>query len=35
VPMPGFTAGTSVTLGANSIDVLGALAVGTGTPPSP
>jgi Flp pilus assembly protein TadG len=35
MPLPGFTAGKSVTLGANSIDVLGALAVGTGTPPSP
>jgi Flp pilus assembly protein TadG len=35
MPLPGFTAGKSVTLGANSIDVLGALAVGSGTPPSP
>jgi Flp pilus assembly protein TadG len=35
MPMPGFTAGTSVTLGANSLDVLGALAVGTSVPPSP
>src|SRR5580692_11355412 len=33
MPLPGFTAGKSVTLGANSIDVLGALAVGSGTPP--
>jgi hypothetical protein len=33
--LPGFTAGKSVTLGASSIDVLGALAVGTSTPPSP
>jgi Flp pilus assembly protein TadG len=35
MPLPGFTAGTSVNLGANSIDVLGALAVGSSVPPSP
>jgi Flp pilus assembly protein TadG len=35
MPLPGFTAGKSVTLGANSLDVLGALAVGTSVPPSP
>ena len=35
MPLPGFTAGKSVTLGANSIDVLGALAVGTSIPPTP
>jgi Flp pilus assembly protein TadG len=35
MPLPGFQAGTSVTLGASSIDVLGALAVGSTTPPSP
>jgi len=35
MPLPGFTAGKSVTLGAVSIDVLGALAVGTSMPPSP
>ena len=35
MPLPGFTAGNSVTLGADSIDVLGALAVGTSQPPSP
>jgi Flp pilus assembly protein TadG len=35
MPLPGFTAGKSVTLGANSLDVLGALAVGTSVPPTP
>ncbi len=35
IPMPNFTAGRSVTLYAASIDVLGALAVGTTVPPSP
>jgi len=35
VPMPGFSAGTGVTLGARSVDVLGGLAVGTSTPPTP
>lgn len=35
MPLPGFSAGKGVTLGANSIDVLGALAVGTSTPPNP
>jgi Flp pilus assembly protein TadG len=35
VPMPGFYAGTGVTLGARSVDVLGGLAVGTATPPAP
>ena len=32
VPMPGFSAGTGVTLGARSVDVLGGLAVGTSAP---
>ena len=32
VPMPGFSAGTGVTLGARSVDVLGGLAVGTTAP---
>ena len=35
MPLPGFTAGKSVTLSAASIDVLGALAVGSSVPPSP
>jgi Flp pilus assembly protein TadG len=35
MPMPNFTAGKSVTLGAASIDVLGALAVGVSAPPNP
>jgi Flp pilus assembly protein TadG len=35
VPMPGYQAGTGVTLSAASIDVLGGLAVGTTVPPSP
>jgi Flp pilus assembly protein TadG len=35
MPLPGFTAGKNVNLGATSIDVLGALAVGTSVPPSP
>jgi Flp pilus assembly protein TadG len=32
VPIPGFSAGTGVTLGARSVDVLGGLAVGTTAP---
>ncbi len=32
VPIPGFSAGTGVTLGARSVDVLGGLAVGTSAP---
>ncbi len=35
VPMPGFSAGTGITLQAASVDVLGGLAVGTSTPPTP
>jgi Flp pilus assembly protein TadG len=35
VPLRGFSAGTSITLGAASTDVLGALAVGATTPPNP
>jgi len=35
VPLPHFSAGRSITLGGASMDVLGALAVGTTTPPSP
>jgi Flp pilus assembly protein TadG len=35
IPMPGFTAGKSLTLGAASMDVLGALVVGTTVPPNP
>jgi len=35
MPLPGFTAGKSVTLSAASIDVLGALAVGSSVPPTP
>jgi Flp pilus assembly protein TadG len=35
IPMPGFTAGKGITLGAASMDVLGALAVGTSVPPNP
>ena len=31
-PMPGFSAGTGVTLGARSVDVLGGLAVGSTAP---
>ena len=34
-PMPGFYAGKGVTLGASSVDVLGALAAGVTVPPSP
>ena len=34
-PIPGFYAGTGVSLGAQSVDVLGGLAVGTAQPPSP
>jgi Flp pilus assembly protein TadG len=34
-PMSGFYAGTGLTLGAVSVDVLGGLAPGVGTPPSP
>jgi Flp pilus assembly protein TadG len=35
VPLRGFSAGTSITLGASSTDVLGGLAVGTTVPPAP
>jgi Flp pilus assembly protein TadG len=35
VPMPGFQAGTGVTLRAASVDVLGGLAVGSSAPPTP
>jgi len=35
MPLPGFTAGKSVNLTAASLDVLGALAVGTSVPPTP
>jgi Flp pilus assembly protein TadG len=35
VPMPGYQAGTGITLSAASMDVLGGLAVGTVVPPSP
>ena len=35
VPMPGFSAGTGITLQASSLDVLGGLAVGVTTPPTP
>jgi Flp pilus assembly protein TadG len=35
MPLNGFSAGKSITLGAASMDVLGALAVGTTTPPNP
>jgi hypothetical protein len=35
IPMPGYSAGTGVTLRAASVDVLGGLAVGTSTPPTP
>jgi Flp pilus assembly protein TadG len=35
VPMPGFSAGTGITLKAVSVDVLGGLAVGTTDPPTP
>jgi Flp pilus assembly protein TadG len=35
VPLNGFSAGTGLTLGGSSMDVLGALAVGTTQPPAP
>lgn len=35
VPMPGFSAGTGITLRATSVDVLGGLAAGTTNPPTP
>jgi len=35
IPMPGFSAGTGITLKAASVDVLGGLAVGTTNPPTP
>src|SRR5579864_5942455 len=35
VPLRGFSAGTGITLGGASTDVLGALAVGTTVPPNP
>ena len=35
VPLPRFSAGTGVTLTAESMDVLGGLPVGTVTPPNP
>lgn len=35
VPMPGFSAGTGVNLKAASVDVMGGLAVGSSTPPTP
>lgn len=35
VPMPGYSAGRGIALNAASIDVLGALAVGTAVPPNP
>jgi hypothetical protein len=35
IPLNGYSAGAGVTLGAASIDVLGALAVGTVVPPAP
>lgn len=35
VPLSGFSAGTGVSLGAASMDVLGGLAVGTSVPPAP
>lgn len=34
-PMPGFSAGKGLTMGASSVDVLGGLAPGVGTPPNP
>jgi Flp pilus assembly protein TadG len=34
-PMPGFYAGTGLTMSAISVDVLGGLAPGVGTPPNP
>jgi hypothetical protein len=35
VPLHGYSAGTGITLGASSVDVLGGLALGSTTPPSP
>jgi hypothetical protein len=35
VPLRGYSAGTGITLGGASIDVLGGLAVGTSVPPTP
>ncbi len=35
VPIHGFSPGTGLTLGAESMDVLGGLAVGAATPPNP
>jgi len=35
VPLPTFSAGSGVTLGAASMDVMGGLAVGVTTPPAP
>jgi Flp pilus assembly protein TadG len=35
VPLPNFQAGTSLNLNASAVDVLGALAVGTASPPAP
>lgn len=34
-PMPGFSAGKGLTMGASSVDVLSGLPVGTSTPPNP
>jgi len=34
-PLPGYSGGTGVTLGADSVDVLNGLGVGTSTPPNP
>ena len=34
-PMPGYYAGTGLTMNALSVDVLGGLAPGVGTPPNP
>jgi hypothetical protein len=35
VPLHGYSAGTGITLGGASVDVLGGLAVGTTSPPTP
>lgn len=35
VPLRGYSAGTGITLGATSVDVMGGLAVGTTQPPNP
>jgi len=35
VPLKGYSGGTGVTLGADSVDVLNGLGVGTSTPPNP